>query len=102
MKESPKSYLPVNILNIRESYSWSQTKMAHVVGVNQASISLWERGKIVPGGSALTALAALFGCTRENLFDVWIQYFPDVEKIAPVFIGALKTFNDNHQANSVA
>ena len=61
-------HIATNIMKARKACGWNQSAMAKVLGVNQASISLWETGKIVPSGSALTSLGALFGCRREELF----------------------------------
>jgi len=45
---------------VRTNWAWSQTEMAQILGVDQASVSFWERDKIKPAGSALLALASLF------------------------------------------
>lgn len=67
MDQKQPSFIAENIADTRTAWGWSQKKLAHVVGVDQASISFWERGKIVPCGSAQMVLALLFGCSREML-----------------------------------
>ena len=52
--------LGARIKAVRVRWRWSQEEMAEALRVDQASISFWERNKIVPSGSALVALAALF------------------------------------------
>lgn len=52
---------------IRTAWGWSQEEMASVLRVDQASISFWERDRIVPSGSAMVALAALFRLDPESL-----------------------------------
>lgn len=51
----------------RSAWAWSQEDMATTLCVDQASISFWERDRIVPSGSAMVALAALFRTTQEAL-----------------------------------
>lgn len=51
----------------RSAWAWSQEEMATTLCVDQASISFWERDRIVPSGSAMVALAALFRTSQEAL-----------------------------------
>ena len=52
---------------VRQSWHWSQMELAEALKVDQASISFWERGKIIPSGSAMLALASLFRTSVEGL-----------------------------------
>nr|WP_320132437.1 helix-turn-helix domain-containing protein [uncultured Holophaga sp.] len=52
---------------VRVTWRWSQEEMAEALRVDQASISFWERDKIVPSGSAMVALAALFRTSVDAL-----------------------------------
>jgi len=45
---------------VRTAWGWSQEEMATTLRVDQASISFWERDRIIPSGSAMVALATLF------------------------------------------
>lgn len=55
------------IKTVRSAWGWSQEEMAAMLRVDQASISFWERDRIVPSGSAMVALAALFRLDPESL-----------------------------------
>lgn len=52
---------------VRTTWAWSQEEMASALRVDQASISFWERDRIVPSGSAMVALAALIRTSPEAL-----------------------------------
>ena len=60
--QTPTAESPIGmrIRAIRRNWKWSQARLAEALMVDQASISFWERDKIVPSGSAMVALAALF------------------------------------------
>ena len=51
----------------RYAWGWSQAHFAGIIGCDQASVSFWERGVSNPAGTTVTALAALFGCSRPAL-----------------------------------
>ena len=55
------------ILAVRTDWGWSQVQVSSLLHVDQASISAWENGRMIPCGSALVALAALFRCSTEAL-----------------------------------
>jgi transcriptional regulator with XRE-family HTH domain len=65
--ESKPKTIGGRIYATRTAWGWSQKKLATYVGVDQASVSLWERGKIYPSGSSFVALCALFGVGRYTL-----------------------------------
>jgi transcriptional regulator with XRE-family HTH domain len=52
---------------VRTAWGWSQEEMASALRVDQASISFWERDRIVPSGSAMVALAGLIRTSPEAL-----------------------------------
>lgn len=58
--ETPFQTLGERIKAVRTAWAWSQEEMATTLRVDQASISFWERDRIVPSGSAMVALATLF------------------------------------------
>ena len=55
------------IKTVRSAWGWSQEEMAAMLRVDQASISFWERDRIVPSGSAMVALATLFRLDTDSL-----------------------------------
>lgn len=57
------SPLAKHIRDIRVVWGWSQERLAKALHCDQASISFWERDKIVPSGVSLVALACLCGTT---------------------------------------
>ena len=59
--------LGTRLRTLRTAWGWPQEQVASILRVDQASISFWERDRIVPSGSALVALAALFRTTIEAL-----------------------------------
>jgi DNA-binding XRE family transcriptional regulator len=73
------------IKSVREEWEWSQGELAHALCCDQASISLWEHDKIVPSGTAIVALAALFGLTCEALSDGEGFQIPDGPACIPAF-----------------
>jgi len=66
-KENTFRSLGERIKTVRSAWGWSQEEMAAMLRVDQASISFWERDRIVPSGSAMVALAALFRLDPESL-----------------------------------
>lgn len=50
---------PEEIIQARETRSWNQHALANYVGVDQATVSRWERGKAKPRGAALRLLHML-------------------------------------------
>ena len=90
---NPES-LAGRIFAVRKAWGWSQHKMAHVLGVDQASISLWERGCIIPSGSAVVALCALFGCRYQALDDGTGWVLPNGPADLPIFTSAIEQFSN--------
>lgn len=45
----------------------SQRMVAKELGITDASVSLWETGKTLPRTALLPKLAALYGCTVDEL-----------------------------------
>lgn len=56
-----------NIRYLRKRKGLSQTALAHKLNINQASVSLWEKGETNPNTSTLLELA--------KLFDVPLDFF---------------------------
>lgn len=56
-----------NLLNLRKEKNWTQAQLAQMVGVDQRTISAWEKGVCEPSFSTLVKLCELFNETIENL-----------------------------------
>jgi len=55
------------IESVRTAWNWSQEHMSSALGVDQATISNWNRDRLLPHGVAMVALAALFNCSLQAL-----------------------------------
>ena len=59
-----------HIKNFREERGWSQQELAKRVGLSRAGISAIEMGKLVPSTAAALALAKIFRCRVEDIFQM--------------------------------
>jgi len=68
----PKDDLPLHnrIKQFREERGWSQQDLAERAGLSRTGISAIEMGKLVPSTMAALALAKVFGCKVEELFQL--------------------------------
>ncbi len=68
----PKEDLPLHnsIKHFREERGWSQQDLAERAGLSRTGISAIEMGKLVPSTMAALALAKVFACTVEDLFQL--------------------------------
>lgn len=55
------------IEKLRKSKSMTQEELAKAVGVSRSTVTMWETGKSVPRPAILKELAAMFGCTIDEL-----------------------------------
>jgi transcriptional regulator with XRE-family HTH domain len=55
---------------LREKAGLNQSQLAERLGVDQASVSRWERGQGEPGVSMVKPLAAILGVSAESLINV--------------------------------
>jgi transcriptional regulator with XRE-family HTH domain len=51
----------------REKKRLTQTQVAEILGVDQAAVSQWETGKVVPEPRRLSAIAATYGLNTDWL-----------------------------------
>ena len=58
---------PYNLKSLRESAGMTQGKLAELVGVNQRTISAWERGICEPSFQHLAFLCELFNETFDSI-----------------------------------
>lgn len=61
--------LTEKIRALRESAGLTQAELAERVGVSEKVVSKWECGETKPSVEVLPALADVFGCTIDALFD---------------------------------
>lgn len=61
--------LPERIKSARQRAGLSQSEIAREIGLNQSSVSDWERGETAPSLANLTKLARLLGVTVDHLLD---------------------------------
>lgn len=50
---------PEHIIKVRSDRSWSQAVLGEFIGVDQGTVSKWERAKAKPSGSAARLLDLL-------------------------------------------
>ena len=43
-------------------------ELARIMGVDQAAVTRWERGLVLPRAAKIPKLADLFGCTIDQLY----------------------------------
>lgn len=72
-KEALSEYWASLILQIRDINGWSQNDLASVLGVNQASISRWEKGETAPTALIQLALEDLAGKAKIASIHEFIQ-----------------------------
>lgn len=60
--------MTLRIKELREEKGFSQSNLAMKLGVDQTSISQWERGVANPAVSRLPDLAKILNCSIDDLF----------------------------------
>ncbi len=60
------------IKRFREECGWSQQELAERAGLSRAGVSAIEMGKLVPSTAAALALARIFRCRVEDIFQLEI------------------------------
>ena len=64
-----KEVMPVSALkNAREAKGLSQIALAKILGVDQSTVCLWERGKTLPRVDVAIRLANVLGCTLDDIY----------------------------------
>jgi transcriptional regulator with XRE-family HTH domain len=81
----PVDTLGDRIKSTRLIWGLPQAQFAQLLHCDQASVSLWEADKVIPGGTSLVALAALFGCSVETLETGKGFVLPAIPAALPVF-----------------
>lgn len=57
----------MNLEKIRKEKGISQCDLALSLGVTQGAVSMWESGAYMPSSKKLLQLAAVLGCTVDEL-----------------------------------
>lgn len=57
----------MSFFSARTNAGMTQTSAALQLGVTDAAVSMWENGKTSPRASLLPKIAALYGCTVDEL-----------------------------------
>ena len=58
----------MNIKKKRESRGLTQNQIGKVLKVNRSTVAMWESGKSKPRADLIPKLAAVLGCSIEELF----------------------------------
>lgn len=61
--------LAKNIRRLRRALNISQTVVGESLGVGQAAVSRWEKGKTLPDATMLPKLAVIVGATLDELLE---------------------------------
>lgn len=57
-----------NLAKLRKAAGMTQAELAGKMGVNQATVAMWENETIWPSADKLPALARLLGCSIDALY----------------------------------
>ena len=58
----------MEIKKYRELAGITPAELARIMGVDQAAVTRWERGLVLPRAAKIPTLADLFGCTIDQLY----------------------------------
>ena len=58
----------MEIKKYRELAGITPAELARIMGVDQAAVTRWERGLVLPRAAKIPKLADLFGCTIDQLY----------------------------------
>ena len=54
----------------RRAAGYTQYSYASALGIDRALVSMYERGRVWPSASRLPAMAALLGCSIDELYEL--------------------------------
>jgi transcriptional regulator with XRE-family HTH domain len=57
------------IRKLRKEKGWSQTQLAHKLGIHPQNVSRYERGPITPSTEAISKFAEVFGVSVDYLLN---------------------------------
>ena len=75
-EEKAPSFAPRKIRSLRKKIGISQKELAALVGVNRATVNLWEGGKFKPKEEKVRQLAALAGASKEEAQKMLAEKVP--------------------------
>ena len=58
----------MSFLSARKKTGMSQAEVGKRLGVSDATVSMWETGVTTPVGKRIPQIAALYGCSIDELF----------------------------------
>lgn len=61
----------------REAKGFSQAELAKTLGVDQSSVSLWEKCKTFPRVDVAIRLANILGCTLDDIYRAKSSLTPE-------------------------
>lgn len=57
------------IRELRTARGITQTELARALGIDKASVCMWESGKSIPTADKLPVIAVVLGCEVGELYD---------------------------------
>lgn len=61
--------MKMRIRVLRQAQGLSQVQVADALGISPPAVCKWETGRAIPSGDKLPALATLFRCTIDDLYE---------------------------------
>ena len=58
-----------NLARLRENAGLTQSAVSISIGIDRSTVAKWESGDAMPRAEKLPAIAALYGCTIDELFQ---------------------------------
>lgn len=58
----------MSFLSARKKTGMTQAEAGERLGVSDATVSMWETGATSPAGKRIPQIAALYGCSIDELF----------------------------------
>lgn len=59
----------MNLKNRRIECGFTQEYLANLLGINRSTVSMWETGESMPRADKLPKLAAILGCSINDIFS---------------------------------
>lgn len=68
-RQKPRSTNNSAIARIRIERGMTQQELAEKIGVTYSNVSRWERGEVSPTIKSMLKIAAVLGCSLDDLVD---------------------------------
>lgn len=74
-----------NIINLRNTYGYSQEEVAEKIGISRQAYAKWEKGETVPDIEKCALLADLYGTSLDQLYKEResVEGLPEAEGLLP-------------------